>query len=340
MKTSKQVNKKEPYRVDVHHHVLPGFYVEILEKVGQTTTFGLPLPDWNLEAHLELMDRIKVAVGVASISAPGIYFESDRFAQDLARRCNEFLIEMRDQHPTRFGGFAALPVPDVDGALKEAEYALDTLGLDGVVMLSTEAGHYVGDPDYGELFTELNRRSAVVYIHPGNPPDRGIPESILYPIDTALETVRAVMSLLYNGVFERCPNVKFIFSHCGGITPYLAHRIVRGRQWIEGEGGADPGMLDEEPENGDAARAMGHMQRQYYDNMTANAATGLNTLQAFVDPSHILFGTDHAILPAFYQPLKVRELMGYRGFDDETRMGVERENALRLFPRIQEVIES
>jgi predicted TIM-barrel fold metal-dependent hydrolase len=183
----------------------------------------------------------------------------------------------------------------------------------------------------------LNRRNAVVYVHPGNPPETGVPPSILYPIDTGLETARAVMSLLYSGVFERYPQIKFIFSHCGGITPYLAHRMVRGSTWVQGEGGADPGLLDRPPDGAAVAKTIGHLQRQYYDSMTANAAVGWRTLQAFVDPSHILLGTDHAALPAKYQPIKMRELKSYKGFDDETRMGVERGNALRLFPRLLEV---
>jgi predicted TIM-barrel fold metal-dependent hydrolase len=337
MDANHPIDTKVPYRVDVHHHVLPKFYVETLERVGITTTLGALFGDWSLEAHLEVMDKNKIAFGMASIPA-GFYFESDAFARDLARQSNEFLASMCSEHPTRFGAFAVLPVPDVDGALGEATYALDTLKLDGVVILSNVAGHYVGDAENDELFTELNRRSTVVFVHPGDPPDKGIPESILYLIDMALETVRAVMSLLYGGVFERYPKVKFIFSHCGGITPYLAHRIVRGRTWVRGEGGADPGMLDEAPNDAAAAKAIGLLQRQYYDSMSANAANGLRTLQAFVDTSHILFGTDHAALPAKYQPLKMRELMRYKGFDDTMRMGVERGNALRLFPRLLEVL--
>jgi predicted TIM-barrel fold metal-dependent hydrolase len=337
MNANQPVNTKEPYRIDVHHHVLPRFFFETLEKAGITTTLGMLMSDWSLAAHLKVMDKCKVAVGMASIPA-GFYFESDAFARDLARRCNEFLASMRGQHPTRFGALAALPLPDVDGALEEATYALDTLKLDGLVMLSNVAGHYVGHAEDEALFAELDRRKAVVFIHPGDPPDTGIPASIQYPIDMALETVRAVMSLLYGGVFERYPRVKFIFSHCGGITPSLAHRIVRGWTWVNGEGGADPGLLDPAPEDGGAAMALGLLQRQYYDSMTANAATGLRTLQAFVDPSHILFGTDHAALPARYQPLKMRELMRYKGFDDATRLAVERGNALRLFPRLLEVL--
>jgi predicted TIM-barrel fold metal-dependent hydrolase len=336
MKTNHPIDTKAPYRIDVHHHVLPEFYLDALERVGRRTTFGVRLPDWSLEAHLDVMDKNKIAVGMASI--PVLHFESEASARDLARQCNEFLASMRSEHPTRFGALAGLPMPDVDGALIEATYALDTLKLDGVLMLSNIDGHYVGDSENDALFAKLNRRNTVVFVHPGDPPDKGIPESILYPIDTGLETVRAAMSLLYGGVFERYPNVTFIFAHCGGITPYLAHRMVRGGTWVRGEGGADPGLLDKEPNGAEVAKAIGLLQRQYYDTMTANAANGLRTLQVFAGPSHILLGTDHAILPPKYQPIKIRELMRYKGFDDATRLGVERENALRLFPRLQEVL--
>jgi predicted TIM-barrel fold metal-dependent hydrolase len=175
MSAGPPVNTKLPYRIDVHHHVLPKFYVETLEKVGSVmTTLGGVLPDWSLETHLEVMDKNKIAVGMASIPV-GIYFESDASARDLARQSNEFLASLRSEHPTRFGAFAVLPVPDVEGALREAAYALDALKLDGVVMLSNVGGHYVGAPENDELFAELNRRNTVVYVHPGDPPAQGIP---------------------------------------------------------------------------------------------------------------------------------------------------------------------
>lgn len=337
MNERNQVNTKEPYRFDVHHHVLPKFYMQILEKVSSTVMFGLQLPDWSLEEHLAVMDKNKIAIGMASIPA-GIYYESEAFARDLSRRCNEFLASIINKHPSRFGAFAALPLPDVDDALEEAAHALDKLKLDGAILLSNVLGHYVGEAGNEPLFAELDRREAVVFVHPSDPPDQGIPASIQFPIDTALETVRAVMSLLYNGVLERYPNIKFIFAHCGGITPYLAQRIVQGQKWSKRQDGADPGMLEQDPNVEGATKAIGLLQRQYFDSMTANSGTGWDTLQGFVDPSHILLGTDHAILPSKYQPTKMRELMGYKGFDRRTRMGVERENALRLFPHLREVL--
>ncbi len=332
------INTKAPYRIDVHHHVLPAFYLEALDKIGNRETFGIILPDWTLDAHLVVMDKIKIAVGMASIPAVGVDFQKHAPARGLARRCNEYIAGLQNDHPSRFGSFATLPMPDAVEATQEAQYALDTLRMDGVTMISNVFGRYVGDPVYDELFAELNRRKAVVYIHPGNPPEQGIPASIHFPVDTGLETARAAMSLLYGGVLAKYPEVRFIFSHCGGITPYLADRIVRGQVWIGRDGSVDPGMLEEAPPQAAAVEALKQLQRQYYDSMTANAGTGWDILQAFVDPSHILFGTDHAILPAKFQTIKMRELMGYKGFDEAVRIGVERENALRLFPRLSEVI--
>lgn len=340
METNRSVDIRKPYRIDVHHHVLPDFYLEALEKVGKRTIFGLRLPDWSLEKHLEVMNKNKIALGLASIPSPGISSRNNGFARDLSRRCNEFLATLPHEHPSRFGALASLPMPDVEGALMEATYALDTLKLDGILMLSNMAGHYIGDPENEELFAELNSRQSVVFVHPGDPPDTGIPASILFPIDTALETVRAAMSLLYCGILERYPKVRFIFAHCGGITPYLAHRMVRGQTWVRGEGGADPGMLHDSPDGDGTAKAIGLLQRHYYDTMTANAGVGLRTLQSFAGHTHILLGTDHAILPAKYQPIKIRELMSYKGFDKTTRIDVERGNALRLFPRLREVLQS
>ena len=336
MKTNQKINTSEPYRIDVHHHILPKFYLEARERVGKRIIFGLRLPDWSMDRHLSVMDNNKIAVGMASIPLHGFYSESADLTRDLARRCNEYLASISSDYPTRFGSLASLPLPDVDAALKEVIYALDTLKLDGVFMMSNVMGHYAGEPENEELFAELNRRSAVVFVHPGDPPENGAPLSILFPIDTALETVRAVMSLLYSGVFERYPKVKFIFAHCGGITPYLAHRIARGKIWTRGEGGADPGVIDDSTHDDEMEILIALMQRQYYDSMTANAGTGLRTLQDFAGSSHILLGTDHAILPAKYHPIKLRELRSYKGFDDTARMDVERNNALRLFPRLEE----
>src|SRR5574340_520520 len=159
----------EPYRIDVHHHILPPVYVSGLNRAGITSSGGRPIPEWDLQSTLALMDRHAITTAITSISEPGIYFGDKAFTIDLAHRCNEFSAQLIRDYPQRFGAFAILPLPDIDAALKELEYALDTLKLDGVVLLSSVDGKYPGDPLFDELFTELNRRKSVIFLHPTDP---------------------------------------------------------------------------------------------------------------------------------------------------------------------------
>jgi len=338
MKENQRINTKKPYRIDIHHHLLPKFYLEARERVGIREIFGFYLPDWSIDAHLRVMDKNKIQVGMASIPIHGFYSVGPELAIEMAHQCNQYLATILEEYPKRFGAFASLPLPDVHAAIAEAVFALDKLKLDGVLMLSNVSGKYLGEAENQELFIELDKRNAIVFVHPGDPLNNSIPSSILFPIDTALETVRAVMSLLYGGIFERFPNVIFIFAHCGGITPFLADRIVRGKNWSKGEGGADPGRLSYEMDEAQKTRLLELLKRQYYDSMTANAGTGLRTLQDFAGSSHIVLGTDHAILPAKFHPIKMRELVNYKGFDRKSCFDVERDNALRLFPRLEEIV--
>ena len=175
------------------------------------------------------MDRFGIAAAVTSISTPGVWFGDVRQACRLARDCNEFAAQMAQDHPGRFGFFATLPMPDVDATLAEIAYAFDTLGADGVGMMSNYGRVWPGDPAFAPVFDELNRRKAVAYVDPILPEAcagimPGIGESALeYPFDTA----RAIASLLYNGTLLRWPNVRFIFPHAGGAMPPLAERVGR-----------------------------------------------------------------------------------------------------------------
>src|SRR5262249_31748742 len=159
-----------PFRIDVHHHILPADYVSALARLGITGGGGIPFPNWSVDAALALMDRHGIQAAVTSISSPGVHFGDAAAARDLARRCNEISARLTSEHPTRFGGVARLPLPDVGAALRELEHALDTLHLDGVVLLASQHdGRVLGDPAFDELFAELDRRQVVVFVHPTIP---------------------------------------------------------------------------------------------------------------------------------------------------------------------------
>jgi predicted TIM-barrel fold metal-dependent hydrolase len=311
----------EPSRIDVHHHILPPDYVSALASVGITSSGGRPIPEWDLQNTLALMDRHAIATAITSISEPGIYFGDKTFRRDLARRCNEFSAQLRHEYPQRFGAFAILPLPDIDSALSELEYALDTLKLDGVVLLSSVDGRYPGDPLFDELFTELNRRKAVVFLHPTVPIINRELKLDLPPflIEFVFDTTRAVTNLIYSGTLECCPEIRFIVAHAGGTVPFLAYRISMGQIMLPG---APRGALT-------------YLKQLYYDTALSVNSNALRSLQELVDASHILFGSDYPFAPEQALFLFVQGIQNFDGFDEQARKAIERESALALFPRFK-----
>ena len=207
------------FTVDTHHHILPDFFWQATE--GDNPVGGIAPPPWSRASALSFLDDAGIDVAVTSISTPGVHTGDDAAARLLARRCNELAAEMIRDRPDRFAGFACLPLPDVDGALAELAYALDDLGLDGVLLFSNARGTYLGDPRFSPLFDELQRRAAVVFVHPNPSPDPsahalGLPDTL---IDFTADTTRAIAQLHYGNTFARTPDIKYIFAHAGAPCP-------------------------------------------------------------------------------------------------------------------------
>ena len=185
------------FTIDVHHHILPDFFWRETND-GANPVGGIAPPPWDEAGALAFMDDARIDVAVTSISTSGVHVGDDARARSLARRCNELAATMMQKRPERFGGFAALPLPDVDGALDELAYALDVLKLDGVVLFSNSNGVYLGEMRFEPLFEELERRGAVVFIHPTASPDPaahqlGLPDTL---IDFTADTTRAIAQML------------------------------------------------------------------------------------------------------------------------------------------------
>ncbi len=311
----------ELYRIDVHQHVLPPEYVAALAELGIRSSGGRALPEWDVNSTLELMDRQGIAAAIVSISEPGVYFGDRGSGGDLARRCNEYCAGLVQQYPRRFGAFAILPLPDVGAALAELEYALDILKLDGVVLLSSVEGIYPGDAAFDELFAELNRRKAVVFVHPTVPViNAGLRLNLpSFLVEFVFDTTRAVANLIYSGTLERCPDIRFIVAHAGGTVPFLAYRIASGQVMLPG---APQGVMT-------------YLKQLYYDTAFSANPYVLRSLQELVDASHILFGSDYPFAPEIVTGFSVRGIQDYDGFDEQARKAVERESALALFPRFR-----
>jgi predicted TIM-barrel fold metal-dependent hydrolase len=217
-----------PYRVDVHQHFFPPFYLTEAREQILAAAQGFPqLFDWTPARAIEELDKNAVATGIISISTPGIWFGDVAASRNLARRCNDYAAQLVKDHPGRFGFFAAVPLPDTDGSLAEIDYALGTLKADGIGLLSNYGDKWLGDPAYAAVFDELNRRKAVVFVHPSvaNCCTTLIPGLASGLLELLFDSTRTITSLLFNGTLARCPDIKFIFCHGGGALGQMAERI-------------------------------------------------------------------------------------------------------------------
>jgi len=309
--------------IDVHYHYSSPMYREVLRPMGTGQT---PIIEWNDVKAVEDMDRYGVAVSMLSISEPGVHFGDDAKARALARDCNEYGVTLMQKYRGRFGLFAILPLPDVDGSLKEIEYAFDTLKADGVTFMSSypypgkyQGNKYLGDPLFTPVMEELNRRRAVAYTHPfrAEPMYNLLPDRRAMGITLSTDTTITLQSILDNNIAARFPNIRFIWSHGGGTMPYLTGRMGIGLG----------------PDGKPNAR-MAAILSFYYDTAQAFNSFTLDGFTKLIPNAHILFGSDY-LGNAGSAGNVVRGLESYTGFTPVQLRAVERDNALALFPRLK-----
>jgi predicted TIM-barrel fold metal-dependent hydrolase len=265
-------------RIDAHAHLFPPEFIAESDRHG-----GIPwpaaLPD--LDACLSVMDRYETDACVLSLPLR-IDFAgqlSQSRAADLARRCNIWFAEAVQQSPTRVAALGCLPLPDVEAALDEAAFCLDELRLDGVIMLSSYDGCYLGHDRFDSLFEELDRRGTYVFVHPtatGDP--LGLPFG---PFLTELpfDTTRAVVNLLFSGTMSQHAGIRFQFAHLGGAALYLATRIDEALQRV-------PELRQHAP------RGCLHLRDAFWDTGLSAGAPPLAAAIAAVGPERVVFGTD------------------------------------------------
>ena len=304
-----------PFRIDTHSHfTIPKLYALASARgVNQPT-----LKDWSPRLMLDQMDQGGVATSIISISDPGVHFGDNAAARALARECNEAAAKVISDNPGRFGQFAVLPLPDVDGALTEVAYALDTLKADGIAILSSYEGKYLGNPAFAPLMNELNRRKAVVYCHPycaACGVQTTLTDAQNRGVEFVFDTTRTILSLLQTATVARCPDINFIWSHGGGTVPYITSRL-------QGAGPKLPkGVIYE-------------LQKFYYDTAQAFNPYTMPSFKKFVPVSQILFGTDYP-LGGGSAALVSKGLLADGGFTANELKAIDRENALRLLPRLR-----
>jgi predicted TIM-barrel fold metal-dependent hydrolase len=248
-------------------------------------------------------------------------------AKDLARRCNELSAGLVKDHPTRYGGFACLPLPDIDASLEELEYAMGELHLDGVVLFSNSLGVYLGDKSLTPIFDALQRRKAVVFVHPNASPDPaahslGLPDSL---IDFTADTTRAVAQMLYTNRFADTPDVKYIFSHAGGTIPYLT-----GRFEIVDEMNVIPGAESR-------STAAATWRNIYWDTALSWGDPVLAMLREVAGLDHVLFGTDFPYLRRDLAIDARQHIVDSAELTPEEKESVLGVTATKLLPRLADL---
>ena len=307
--------RSAPRRIDFHHHYVPPRHLEAIlaqRESGRT-------PPWSPEISLAEMDKNGIATSICSLVQPGVWLGGIENSRKLARECNEYGARMVADYRGRFGLFAAIPLPDSEGSLREIEYALDTLRADGIGLMTSFEDKYLGDPAFAPVYEELNRRQAIVYVHPTQPKccTGLVPGVTVSTIEYATDTSRTIASLVYSGTAARFPSIRFVFSHGGGTMPFLLGRYER--------------LAAERKDAWLADGAAPQLKKFYYEIAQANHSGALDALLALVPISNVLFGTDYPLRPASEA---VEGLSAYK-FTDAQRLAISRVNAERLVPRLR-----
>jgi predicted TIM-barrel fold metal-dependent hydrolase len=304
-------------RIDVHHHFIPKFHIDAMQKPGRRAG---GTPKWSPELSIEDMDKSGIATSIVSIAQPGIWYgDNVEESRKLARDLNEYGAKMVRDFPGRFGLFAAIAPPDVEGSLKEIEYAFDTLKADGVGLLTSYQDKYLGDPSFAPVYEELNRRKAVVYVHPTTPDCcrglvPGIPPGA---IEYATDSTRTIAHLVFSGTAAKFPDIKWIFSHSGGTLPFLTGRFVRLAQERK---------LPHLPDG-----PLPEFAKFNYELAQGNTPGQIAALLKMVPVSQVMYGTDYP----FRDGAEVNDGIAKWNFSAADIAAIERGNALKLLPRVK-----
>ncbi|MCR5780055.1 MAG: amidohydrolase, partial [Bacteroidaceae bacterium] len=263
--------------VDVHSHIITPEFVSSLEREVRLMDEGFPLPKYNVENHLKWMDEAGVQTSVLTLAAP-------QPTSEAIRLCNEAAARIKREHPGRFKFCAALPLPDVNAAIREAIYALDTLKAGGIKLATNVDGQYLGAPELDTLFSVLNERRAVIILHPHRP--EPVSRQVMQQTPLAMqeylsETTRAVSNMISRNVLARYNNIKVVVPHCGAYLPLAIPRmksltpVMQANKMV--------GEIDYEA----------NLRTLYYDLAGAHSPEVIRMLLTITTPDHLLYGSDY-----------------------------------------------
>jgi predicted TIM-barrel fold metal-dependent hydrolase len=297
--------------IDVHAHFQP----PAIRDLNQ----GGPMNAWDVQKQIEDMDAAGVSRAMLSVTTPGVPATGET-GRRIARESNEYAAKLAADHGRRFGFFTCVPMDDMDAALKEVAHGFDVLKAHGVGLFTSYSGSWLGDARFDPLFAELQRRKAIVYVHPTSAAccTRLIPEVADTLIEYGTDTTRAIASYVFRGAARRFPDVRMIWSHSAGTMPYLIERF-------------------EGAERSAAARAQlpdgfrATIGRFWYDIAQASNAVSTTALRSVVPMERIVFGTDYPFRTSLDH---VTGLEGSKVFKPEEITAIYRGNVLKRLPEL------
>jgi predicted TIM-barrel fold metal-dependent hydrolase len=313
--------------IDVHHHVVLPEYEAALVRSGAADPSRPLRKNSSPQEALDSMAELSIDAAILNpLSVAGVHHGDDANACYLTETTNEALARFASAAPDKLGFFAALPLPDIDGALRQMERALDTMHADGVILLSNQNGFYVGDTAFEPLYAEMHRRSVVVFVHPASPAYVPALRLSLWPayVEYPFETTRVAANLIYNGIMARYPGIRWVLAHAGGALPYLSVRL----RLMEESDKAAPPFIERVPEG-----VAPYLKAFYFDVAIAGGAAPMAALMEIADPSHILYGSDWPYLGRDYIGDQLASLVRLPQFQGAGLRPLEWRNAATVFRR-------
>lgn len=350
--------------IDIHHHIIPKVYKDALNDLGITTSGGFPIKNWKPQDSIDMMNALNISMGVTSISEPATLPFKKTKAAKVARQVNEYQAQLKKAYPHRFKSFALLPMPHVKETLKEIEYALNVLQLDGVGLLSNYGDDFLGNDKFDKVMQALEQHQANVFIHPSSAAQNfKAPEYVIADFieEFTFNTTRAASNLIFSGAVERYKNINFILAHAGGTLPYLTWRINetlntqkyimddpknRLNEFVSSskstfvkEGIKHPfhnismfkkyrkGLKRWSTLNENAAY---YISRFYYDTALSTGESAFASLKEITDTSHILFGTDAHYAPNSWITTMKNNINESQQFHDSDKVKIFNDNAANI----------
>ena len=285
---------------DLHHHVFPK---------------GMTPHKWDIETDIKDMDEAGIDQVVLSCPVP--------LGSDHVRKVNELMAEERDKCPDRYRALASLPFDDIGKALDEIDYAIEHLKLDGFILSSNNDSVYISDDRLDPVFNELNRRKALVFLHPSPKRAKGYDVHLSGADDSAyeytFETTRAMLDYIYKDKYLMNPDIRWVLSHAGGTIPFLSYRASHAYKWHAARQ--------------DDQCILKQLKSIYYDLALSNDDLIYRMLKDFCGSDHIVFGSDYPAHKAYDIKEDIEVFSNSEVFQDKEKIMIASQNAERLFER-------